>query len=518
MKQHTQAKILRFLSIISISSSYGLLLSACSYQQDIKQLNKDYQHYQPSRYVQDNLKINKTTQSPTTTASSTVKTSQQMQAAQQKLVANKTRANNRLQQTVLNNALFTPPNNLQQTIRTLSNTTEQENWLKNHSSLSAVLTLVLNNNPTIQSDQQATKAALAKYDQVRFLDDNLAQYAGFANKPTTANFPFASLLALKGSIIDQAVETSRLKLLKTTQDVITQTRVAYYELQFAQHQSRLAQKNAALLIMLKTQLADNYATQTTDLKQLVQADIAIEKQRNKRQLAQQAQQVQQAHLNSLLNFSPTFTLGKLDRLTPITLNSDVQSLLAAGQINRVEIAQTKAKLKKMEQIIQLSEQRFYPDLSANYSRFQNRTVKQVGSNATDSTFATRPTSTSMKTKQNNFFGSNDAYVTETKQQYQALQTQLQALQRQTEDIIQQTFAQYQAQQDSYATYQSGIIPKAKTTVDIVMNQYETGESNYAAIIDTQTLLLNARLLALQAVKETNSKVAQLDRFVGKRLE
>jgi len=500
------------LALLSVSS---LVINACSQHQEMQQLQADYQHYTTSSYVQDNLKAQSTPSSTLATKPQAAKISQQMHAVQQKLLANKTRANTRLKQTIQHNALFTPPKTLQQTVAALANQAAQESWLKKHSSLSAVLTLALHNNLTIQSSLQTAKATLARYDQVRFLDDTMAQYAAFANKPAASGFPFPSLLTLKGSIIDHAVEASRLQLLQNIQDVITQTRLAYYELQFAQQESRLVKKNSDLLDSLKIQMANNYTTHSTDLKQIIQIDINSEKQRNKRQQAQHRQQVQQARLNALLNLSSAFILGKLDRLTPIILSASAQKLSVKGQKHRVEIAQLNSAIKKMEQIIQLSERRFYPDLSANYSRFQNRTAKQVGSNAAEKTFAIRPTNT---TKRSLFFGKDDAYLTETKQQYHALKIKRQALHRQTDDVIQQNFAQYSAQKRSHITYQSQIIPKSKTTVAIVNNQYETGASNYLNVIETQTLLLNARLLSLQAIKQMNSKATQLERLVGQTLE
>ena len=494
---------------VSVFTVFSFFMSGCSQHQEMQRLQQDYHAYTSSSYVQDNVKP--TSNNPVSTAQPLAKTNQQMQRAQQQLVANKSRTRNRIEQTIYNNALFPPPQNLQQTINALPTQAEQENWLKKHPNLPSILTLVLKNNPTIQRRLQVAKATLSQYDQVRFLDDTLAQYAAFSNKPSANNFPFPSLLTLKGSIVDQAAEISRLQLLQSVQDVLTQTRIAYYELQFAQQESHLVKKNMALLRSLKSQLSTNYATQTTQLQQIVKVDIDIEKQRNKYQQAQHRQQAEQARLNALLNFSPRFTLGKLKGLTPVKIINDTQQLLVTAKKSRVEIALLQSTIKKMAQVIQLSERRFYPDLSADYSRFKNRTAKQVGSNATEITFTTRPATTM---KQRNFFGKDDAYLTETKQQYQALQAQLQALQRQTEESIQQTLSQYKAQKRSYSLYQSSIIPKAKTAATIVNNQYETSESNYLNIIDAQTVLLNAQLFALKAIKEANSKAAQLERLVG----
>ncbi len=499
--------------------------SACS-QREMRTLQNDYKNHNQaySSYVKENLKgeakqnvkQNDKPNSQTKQKASyqATKINQQMKAVQAKLLASKGRASGHINNARLQNGLFTPSPALQQRVKGLRNQTQQENWLKTHSSLQSVLSLVLRNNLTIQARLQEAKATLSQYDQVSFLDDTMAQYASFAGKPASANFPFPGLLSLKGSIIDSTVESSRLNVIKSIQDVLTEARVAYYELQFAQQENRLVKKKSDLLRALKDQMGDSFESQNTDLDVIVKVDVDIEKQRNRRQLAKHRLLVQQARLNALMNLSPSFKLGQLDSDAGLmTQPESARLLLAAAKKHRVEITLLQTELKKIERIIQLSERRFYPDYSANYSRFQNRTIKQVGSDATQASFSNRPPSP-LGTKRT-FFGNKNAYLEETKDKYKALQAKLNALYKLTEDDVQRTFLQYQAQERSYSLYVSRVIPKLKTALNIIKNQYETGGSTYLHVINTQNMIIDARLSSLQAIKEKNIKVAQLSRFVGR---
>ncbi len=512
---------------ISIAVITTMTLTSCSQTGELRQLKNEHKSYTHSKYVTDqlNAKSNtKKTKPQQTQGSRAAQSGKNMAAVQRQLAAKKTSSTASIKNTTQQNNLFIPTRALQQKVTSLKGGSSYESWLKTHSNLASVLTVALNNNLDIQSRFQETQASLAKYDQVSFLDDTLAQYAAFTkdlavpvgskkhNKSVANGFPFPGLLGLKASIIDQSVESSRLQLKQTVQDAITQTRIAYYELQLARQEIGVISQKIELLRSLKDQLRESYSTNTTELSNILQIDIEIEKNRNKRQVTRNKLTAQQARLNALLNLSPTFKLGKMDKFSPLKLSQTVNDLLSMGNQHRVEIARTQSELKKMERIIQLSEKRFYPDFSAGYSRFQNQTSKQTGSNATKAAFSTRPSF-----KKRNFFGTNDAYLNETKLKYKALQSKLSALRNKTEDEIQQRLSSYQIQQRNYRLYQNKVIPKSKTTLDIAKNMFETGDSSYLKVIEIQKMILDYRLLSLQAIKGMNVDVARLSRVVGQRL-
>ena len=496
-------------------------LSACSQTGEMSRLKDEYKNYTHSTYVNDSLKAHPAKVVNSEKKPQTAQNKKNLKAIQQQLAVKKSRSTAQIANTIKHNNLFTPTQGLQQQVASLKGQNADENWLKQHASLAAVLTLALKNNLDIQSRLQATKASLAKYDQVSFLDDTLAQYAAFTkdlavpvgkkkhNKSVADGFPFAGLLGLKASIIDQTVASSRLQLKQTVQDTITETRIAYYELQAGKREVSIISSKIELLQSLKKQLKDSYSTSTTELSNILQVDIEIEKNRNKRQVTRNRIVAQQARLNALLNLSPTFTLGKTEKFRPVKFTHSAQALLETGKKQRVEIARLQSELKKMERIIKLSEKRFYPDFSAGYSRFQNQTSTQTGSNASKATFSTRPSF-----KKRNFFGTNDAYLNETKLKYKALQAKLNALKNKTEDDIQQTLSSYRTQKSNYYLYQSNVIPQSKNTLDIAKNMFETGDSSYLKVIEIQKMILDYRLLSLKAIKGMNINAARLSRLVG----
>ncbi len=495
---------------VAISLLLLSTLNACSrgngFTEQFSNLQRDFKQHQASAYVKANLTArldnNKPQQRQQHTASLSTITRQ--------LATKKQRATGHIQAAISHNGLFQPLPGITRT------------QLKNNPRLAQVLSYAIRHNLDIKTSLQNARSNLDKYDQVNFLDDMLAQYASFSSdlslsgstqkhkKPVSRGFPFPGLLSLKGRIIDQAVNTSRLQLKQTVQDVITQTRIAYYELQFSQGKIHISQQTIQLLQTLKDELKDRYASNDTgsnaELGSILQTDIEIEKNQNTLQLARISHQSSQAKLNALLNLPVNFKLGNLPPLNPIKISDNLRQLLQTATRHRIELVKLRSELTKMAHIIQLSEKRFYPDLDAGYSRFDSR-----GSN---SGFKQK---TRVKNNINNaYFANNDAYLNETKQKYSALQAKIRALETTTENELQQAVLAYHREKSQYTLYQNKVLPKAKATLDIARNLYETGESSFLDILDEQEMILAYRLLVLKAIKGMNINAARVDRLLGKK--
>ena len=514
----SKAKKTIFLSLICLVS-----LNACSQNKSASpSLQGDFNEYFKSKnysnYVSNNLNdtshANESRQAGRANKNAQNKTHIMALKKVRNQLSNKKRgASNKLKSTIINNGLVKTrkaPRNI--------------NRLKQKAPLSHVLATVLSNNLAIKNSYETAQANLAKYDQVSFLDDMLAQYAVFTkdlsltgstqkhNKSVAGGFPFPGLTSIKASIIDQAVESSRLKLKQTTQDVITQSRQAYYNLQFSEKEIGLIQQEIKLLRALKEELRNSYSTNTADLSSVIKVDIEIDKDRNRLLVAKDKKRAQQAMLNALMNLSPDFVLGKLDPLKPLKISTASRQLLQTAKTKRVEIALLKSELLKMKHVIALSDKRFYPDFDAGFSRFQNKASRQVGSGASSAPFSTKP-----QIKANNFFAKNDSYLMETKQKYKALQFKIKSLETKTDAEIQQALSNYHSQQSTYLLYQKKIIPKAKEALSVVKNQYETDEAGYIQILDAQEVLLKYRLLSAKSLKDMNIQANSVARLVGERI-
>ena len=465
-----------------------VFLAACSNNQSQTiTLQSDFDTYKYSSYVTANIKPESVDLEKDKTTNDDLN-KQQIVLAKRQLSISKKKSTAKIANTVINNGLYK------------ATKVGNDKNLASFASLDNVLTLALQNNLDIKSAKQKVTANLAKYDQVGFLEDTLNQYAAFTQTKKTAPFPLPGLLNLKSSIIDQSVETARLRLKQKIQDTVTQTMLAYYELQFSDAEIILIKKEIGLFKSLKQELQNNYSSNTGDLADILQVDIDIAKSRNSLQTIRDKRQTHQARLNALLNVSPALVMKKLDRVDDknIKLSSKSKAYINQAQINRVEIEIMQSELAQMRKVIQLSQKRFYPDLDAGFSRFKNEKF-----------------STKVKIKSNIVFGKDDSYLAETRTKMTALQSKIAALKTQTVADTQESFSKYQIANNKRSLYQNKVIPKAKVSLSIANNQYETGETNYVKVIKGQQMIVKYRLDSLTAIKELLINKAKLLRLVGK---
>ncbi|MEH6456582.1 MAG: TolC family protein [Cocleimonas sp.] len=472
-------------SKIAITICSLLLLSACSQGKSVNSLQQDFDKYKYSDYVLANLRIKIPTKNSTTVA----------QTPKLNLQKRSSKANINIASVVVNNGLFKP-----------TNAGFSIDKLAKKAPLNSLLNIALKRNLDIKSMKQQAQANLEKYNQVEFLSDTLKQYAAFtddialtgsAKKKTGIAYPSPGLNAIKSSIIDESVKYSRLKLKQTTQDVITRVRIAYAELQTARRETYLLGQLTSQYQLLKQELQNNYATNTGELGVILQADIDIASSQNRQRLAKDKRDTQQARLNALLDVPIITRFGKLDKLTEIKLSSKHNKLKTIANKKRVEIALLKTELAKMQQIIQLSEKRLYPDLDAGFSRTKN------------GKFATNP-----KVKTNQFFAKNDAYLNETRQKAEALKLKIAALKNTTASDLQQKLSAYQSQKSTYRLYRNKVIPKAKSSLDIANNSFEAGDGGSVKIINAKVAIIKYRLLLLKALRDLQISHSKAERLSG----
>jgi len=154
-----------------------VILSACSTATKTSTLSKlqsDFNKHKYSSYVTDSLKAQ-----PAVMKAAPSINDKKLKAFKHQIASRKNNSLARLNNVRNQNGLHKVSRGLQQQISSLSTQNKREQWLKRHSSLDAVLALLIRNNLDIQSAQEQAQASLSKYDQVGFLDDMLSQYAAF---------------------------------------------------------------------------------------------------------------------------------------------------------------------------------------------------------------------------------------------------------------------------------------------------------------------------------------------------
>lgn len=511
--------------LILFSATLIVLQANLSYETEFSQLLNDYQNYSGSEYLKKNLSPEKETtlfSGPTEMLHSNSR--QEFEQIQKELSFRKEKEMKAFEEVILKNGLFQPPKELWDKLRNYSGPTDYENLIEEQYNLQTILTVALQKNRSIKKGYEKAKASLEKYNQVSNLDEILNQYSVFTKglniktgkpkhmKSPSMNFPFPGMLSLKGNIVDKEIALAKLELENIVQNVITKIRKTYYETVYLNEAIGITEETIGLLKRLRGVINRIYTTGKTTLNDVVKIQIEIDRRENDLLDLDEKKKTLQVTINTLLDISSVFQPQKIENSGPNILSYKIEGLIKEGLVNRNLLKKTVTKLERMQLIIEMAEKKFYPDFTSGYSFFQNSLLKQVGTDAPSQTFSARP-----KIKGGNWFGSNDAYIRETKIKYKALREKLEELKNNTIDEITRAINRYETADRDRQLYEIHLVPKAALTIEITEALYRTGKVDFLELIDSEARYLNYNLTLKRSIKTMNIEAANIKRLVGKGL-
>ena len=497
-----------------------------AYGDKFSRLLKNYQEYSGSKYLKNNLSPKKETPRLPELKESFFQASSQkeIKQVQRDLSNRKEEGTRNLEKVLLKNGLYEPHHNLWERTKDFTNSTNFEGLLKKNYDLETILTIALRNNRSIKKTYTEAKASLEKYNQVSNLDEILNQYAVFTKnlkiqtgkplhkKSPAMNFPFPGMLTLKGNIVDKEIQLAQLDLENVVQEVITRIRETYYKTLYLNEAIDITHETARLLKHLRDVINRIYTTGKSTLNDVVKIQMEIDRIENNLIDLEEKRKTLQIQMNQLLDISLPFAPKNFQKIEPIPFAYKGENLLKEGLEKRNAIKKTVKNIERMELIIIMAEKKFYPDFTPGFSFFQNRLIKQVGTDAPEAPFSAKP-----KIRGGNWFGLNDAYIRETKIKYKALQEKLEELKNKTVDEITRALYEYETANRDRILYKLKLVPKSKITIKTTEALYKTGKVDFLELIDSETRFLNYSLTLKKAIKDMNIEAAKIERLVGERI-
>lgn len=509
---------------IFLFTLFFLVNAGMGYGDEFSELLKNYQEYSGSDYLKNNLSPKVKAVRKPEKDDSLKRKKLEFEKVQKELSIRKGDETGKLEEVILKNGIFEPPYDLWKIVTSYSHANDSEKLLHEDYSLKTILTVALRNNRSIKKAYEEAKASLEKYNQVSNLDEILNQYAVFTKnleiqtgKPLhkqspVMNFPFPGMLSLKGNIVEKEILIAKLKLENVVQDIITKVRESYYEFLYLGEAAEIIDETMWLLKRLREVINRIYTTGKSTLNDIVKIQMEIDRIEKLLEDFKEEQKTLLVQINKFLDIATTFKPESVQENKPNIPVYKTEDLLKEGLVKRNVLKRTSADIERMELIIEMAEKKFYPDFTPGYSFFQNRLMKQVGTDAPAATFSTRP-----KVRGANWFGSNDAYIRETKLKYKALQEKLEEIKNNTVDEITRAVYRYETADRDYVLYKSKLVPKAETTIETTEALYMTGKADFLELIDSEERYLNYNLTLKKAARDMNIGVARIERLVGEAI-
>lgn len=392
-------------------------------------------------------------------------------------------------------------------------------------------TLAIVRNPGIRASEDRFRATLETYSQVWNLDEILRQYTAFTEdlmtgigpmkgkEPMEMKFPFPGVLALKGEVVTQEVKASKETLEIARRMAITQTRKSYWNLLFVGKAQDITSEMLGLLKHLEEVATTRYKTAETSFQDLIKIQIEREKVEEDLKTLMEQQRNIEVEILEILDLRPTTTMAAPKRLEPDRRLPELAQLYSLSQDKRQELRRLRAMVGKMERMIEMAETAIYPTYSLNLSLFQDEAVSQVGTFRKKEPFdVTTSASTGAGLPKMPWYGSNDAYLRETKQKLAALSKDLRKAEDETFFKVREAWFRLDRAKREEALYAERVVNLSQAALEVSTRGYETGKVTFADVIASYTSWLRDNLAAERRRSDLGISRVELEEAIGTPLK
>lgn len=379
----------------------------------------------------------------------------------------------------------------------------------------------LSQNPDIQAARKLVEANAHQVPVASSLQDPTLGMTFYPEQVQTASgpqeyalnvsqkFPARGKLNAQGELAESQTNQSRAHLAAVELDTIAKVKRAYYELYFIQQTIAVTEADKQLLVEIRDVANVRYKTGKVSQQDLLRAELEISNVENELIRLQQRLESGQAKLARLLHVSPQTKLLALDHIAPGSLPDDLNWLQQQAVASRPELHAQLAALEKDRQALNLARLAYKPDLTlgATWIDVGSTGVSPVA-NGNDSFLITAGINLPIyRKKLDSAVRSAEAKAVSTARSYDSLKDA-------TQEEVADLFAQAKSQQDLITLFREDILPKARQTLEVSSQAYNTGEVDFLQLVDNWRELLRFEVSYLRIEASLGQSLAELERVVG----
>ena len=397
--------------------------------------------------------------------------------------------------------------------------------------LAKLETLALLRSPTIKAAENRLRAAIEAFSQVSTLDEILRQYTAFtegirtgigpmrSTDPVSAKFPFPGILSLKGQIANQEVKIAREDLETARRDAVVATRIAFWDLLFIHRAQQITAETIDLFRDLEAVATTRYEAGRTSFQDVIRIRIQREILDEELITLREKQRNLESKIREILNLGLDVTLGSPRSIRPRQTIPKQQALHTVANERRQELRRLRARIGKMERVIEMAETMVLPQFSLNYSLYEDEAAVKVGSAASKDTFPTSiEVSRGVGLPKMPWYGIQDAYLRETRQTLEALRQDLKQAEAATADLVRSRWFDVDRARREMSLYQNRVVNLSKSALDVTTRGYESGNVSFADVIASYGLWLDANLSLADRQRKLGVAWAELEQAVGMTLK
>jgi len=382
---------------------------------------------------------------------------------------------------------------------------------------------VLARNPTLAQMVAAWQAASARYPQVTSLEDPMvagtigpATFGSNNVEPAyrleiSQKYPYPGKLPLRGAnalaeagAAGNDVEDVRLQLVESA-------RTAFSDYYLVARSLEVNDESLRLLREFKQNAEVRYTTAQGAQQDVLQADVEIGREHQRRLTLERTWRVAVARLNTLMHLPPDGPLPPPPRrVAPGKGLPEAQELRAAALARRPDLQALAHRIAAEEASVALARKEYCPDFEPffMYDRFMG--------NTTDS----RPLAymLGLKTNLPVRMDRRRGAVAEAQARLAQRRAELARLTDQVNFQVQEAYALVSESERTVALYRDKILPAARLNVKTAQQEYVSGKIPFLSLIQAQRDVINLQDRYYEAIADYFRRRATLERVVGGLLE
>ncbi len=375
-------------------------------------------------------------------------------------------------------------------------------------------------NPDIHAAHYRTEAARARIPQARSLEDPMVgvmfdevpidslnvQRGDDVNYRIEQKLPFPGKRYTRGKVAlfeAQAVQESSQG---QVQDVLLDLKRTYYDLYRLDRSLEVNRENQKLVKQFLGSAETWYATGQTTANTPLRAQVELSNLKNQEILLDQEKITHMAHLKALLNRDTHEEIRLPSKLNWPRLTANLETIISQGIAKRPELAALRAMQKRDKVKLTTAKQTLLPDFSLGFEYNQKPDRQDAW------------TGTVLMNLPIFFWSKNRGAIQEARASFKATQSEHESMEIHTHHEIEQAYSAVKAYWKLLESYQNGILPQAKVTLESSQLAYTARKIDFLTLVEAARTYRDLQMSYFENQARYGTAYAALERLVGMDLK
>jgi cobalt-zinc-cadmium efflux system outer membrane protein len=391
--------------------------------------------------------------------------------------------------------------------------------------LDSLLSAALAHNPEILAARERSRAAEQREPQVSSLDDPMASYSHWLSSPETRvgpqtnvfmlsqSIPFPGKLGLKGDMANQDAVAQNEKFEATKRDVLFKVKAAYFDLYRVDQSLAILDKYLDLLRNFSKVAEEKYATGEGIQANALKSQVEISNILERRLMFERQRASIGARINALIDRPADAPIGIATSIDTTKMQFDDSTLVKTALANRQELKASEAMIRKSEFMKDLAGLQYYPNFNLQASYI---TVARGSSMAPDAGKDAYSVGVGISIPIE--LSRRSAAKEEAEATYRANQLSYHNTENDVKAEVEDLHFQLQSIGRTLDLYNQGLLVQSQSALESALSAYSTGKLDFLNLLDSERMLLQARLGYVEQQANYQKTLAALERAVGGRFE